>query len=97
MNTKIKKVDLKRIGWLILRIVIIANFIVEVFYGFYQIFFVLLPPGEKKEPLMGAAKDVSPELMTKRRLFASETWIAVSGLAIYIAVVYKDKIRGVFG
>ncbi|NLX93002.1 MAG: hypothetical protein GXZ02_03905 [Clostridiales bacterium] len=97
MNPKTKKANLKRIGWLILHLVIIVNFVVEIFYGFYQIFFVLLPPGGKKGPLMGAAKDISPELMTKRRLFATETWIAISGLAIYIAVVYKDKFRNIVG
>lgn len=95
MNAK-KKLDLKKIGWLILHCVIIINFIAEIFYGFYQVFFVLLPPGGKKGPLMGKAKDISFELMTKRRLFATETWIAISGLAVYLAVIYKDKFRNFF-
>lgn len=96
MQSKLKNFDMKKIGWLILHGVIIINFVIEIIYGFYQIFFVLLPPGGKKGPLMGAAKNVSFELMTKRRLFATETWIAISGLAIYLAVIYRDKFRGFF-
>jgi hypothetical protein len=96
MKTKLHNFDFKKIGWLILHFVIIVNFVVEIFYGFYQIFFVLLPPGGKKGPLMGAAKNISFELMTKRRLFAAETWIAISGLAIYLAVIYKEKFKNFF-
>ena len=96
MKSKQTKFDFKKAGWLILHTVIIINFAVEIFYGFYQIFFVLLPPGGKKGPLMGRAKDISFELMAKRRLFATETWIAISGLAIYLAVIYRDKFRNFF-
>ena len=96
MLSILKKLNMKKIGWLILHAVIIINFVVEIFYGFYQIFFVLLPLGGKKGPLMGKAKDISFELMTKRRLFATETWIAISGLAIYLAVIYRDKFRDFF-
>jgi hypothetical protein len=96
MKSKLMKFDFKKAGWLILHAFIIINFVVEIFYGFYQIFFVLLPPGGKKGPLMGRAKDISFELMAKRRLFATETWIAISGLAIYLAVIYRDKFRNFF-
>jgi len=96
MQANQRKAAAKKAGWLILHIFIIVNFAVEIFYGFYQIFFVLLPPGGKKGPLMGKAKDITFELMAKRRLFAIETWIAISGLALYLAVIYKDKFRGLF-
>ncbi|HZJ75891.1 MAG TPA: hypothetical protein VFD25_04805 [Clostridia bacterium] len=80
--------------WKALNIFIITNFLAEIFYGTYQIFFVLLPPDGKKGPLMSKAKSVSPELMTKRRLFAIETWVAFSGLSVYLAALYKDKLTG---
>lgn len=89
-----RRSSLKKAGWLILHTVIIVNFIAEIFYGFYQVFFVLLPEGGKKGPLMGRANEIPFELMAKRRLFAAETWIAISGLAIYLAVIYRDKFRG---
>lgn len=88
-----KKNNIKSALWRALNAFIITNFITEIFYGMYQVFFVLLPPGGKKGPLMGKAKDVSAELMTKRRLFAIETWIAISGLSVYLGVIYKDKLR----
>lgn len=59
-------------------------------------FFVLLPPDGKKGPLMGKANNISSELMLKRRLFANETWIAISGLCVYLAVIYRDKFRNFF-
>ena len=96
MQYKGRHFNLKKIGWLIIHCIIIVNFIIEICYGFYQIFFVLLPPGGEKGPLMGAAKNISFELMAKRRLFAAETWVAISGLSIYLAVIYRDKFRGFF-
>lgn len=87
-----KKRNLKKGGWRALNTFIIANFLLEVFYGIYQVFFVLLPPDGKKGPLMGKAKDISPDLMTKRRLFAIETWIAVTGLCVYLGTVYREKL-----
>ncbi|HOU10567.1 MAG TPA: hypothetical protein PL044_03200 [Clostridiales bacterium] len=85
---------LKKSCWLILHTVIIVNFVAEILYGFYQVFFVLVPPGGKKGPLMGRAGEIPFELMVKRRLFATETWIAISGLAVYLAVIYKEKFKG---
>jgi len=93
MKSKQGKPNFAKVGWFILHWGIIINFIVEIFYGFYQVFFVLLPPGGKKGPLMGKAKDIPFELFAKRRLFAVETWIAISGLAAYLALIYKDKLR----
>ncbi len=89
---KIKTEEQKKGGWRALNAFIILNFLTEIFYGLYQVFFVLLPPGGKKGPLMGKAKEISPELFTKRRLFAIETWIAVSGLCVYLGTVYREKL-----
>lgn len=77
MNPKTKKTSFKKITWLIVRVIIIANFIGEIIDG----------------PFIGAAKDVSLEVKAKRRHFTAETWVAISGLVIYIAVIYRDKIR----
>ena len=96
MNSKPKKFNLKRIGWQILQLVVIINFAAEIFNGVYQIFFVLLPAGSKKEPQMDTPKDAFPHAKTKRRFFATETWIAISGLVLYSAVIYRDKFRSFF-
>jgi hypothetical protein len=70
----------------------VVNFVVEIFYGMYQTFFVLLPPGGSPGPLFNSAQEVSFELMVSRRLYAIETWIAIAGLAIYLAIVYRKKL-----
>jgi hypothetical protein len=79
--------------WLILHWIIIINFVIEIFYGMYQTFFVLIPPGGQPGPLFGMASEISYELMVSRRLYAIETWIAIAGLAIYLAIVYRDKLK----
>ncbi|MCA9771015.1 MAG: hypothetical protein KC466_01320 [Myxococcales bacterium] len=65
--------------------VIIVNFVLQIGYGFYQTFFIVRPEG-MSGPLFGAAKALGFEMMTTRRLYASETWIAITGLALYLAV-----------
>lgn len=79
--------------WAILHWIIVVNFVVEIFYGMYQTFFILLPPSGQVGPLMGAAEEISYELMVSRRLYAIETWIAIAGLAIYLAIVYRDQLK----
>ena len=37
-------------------------------------------------PLGAAAGDIPFELMVTRRLYASETWIALAGLSLYIGI-----------
>lgn len=96
MSSKTKIFNFKRFIGLILHAAIIVNFMVGIIHGFYQIFFVLMPPGGKKEPLMGATKDVTSQRTTKRCLFATETWVAISGFAIYFAVIYRDRITKLF-
>lgn len=37
--------------------------------------------------------EIPYELMVARRLYAIETWIALTGLAIYLAIVYRDRLK----
>ena len=83
----------KKKVWLVVHWVIIVNFLLQIIYGMSQIFFVLLPPGGSAGPLFLSSAEISPELMLARRLYAIETWVAIGGLAIYLAIIYKDKIK----
>lgn len=62
---------------------IIFIFILEIGYGFYMVFFVV---GGSRWPLMAKAIETPIEVILKRRLYAIETWIAIAGLAIYLAL-----------
>jgi hypothetical protein len=62
---------------------IIINFLAEIFYGQYMVFFVV---GGGRWPLMTRAVDTPIEVILKRRLYGIETWIAIAGLAIYLAL-----------
>ncbi len=72
--------------WLIIHWVIIVNFLIEIAYAGYQVFFVVRPEGSGVGPLGSAASGIDFEMMVTRRLYASEAWIAIAGLAIYLAV-----------
>lgn len=65
--------------------VIIVNFAFQILYGGYMVFFKITPPGVIG-PLGGAAELLPPDKMMTRRLYALETWVAISGLAIYVAI-----------
>jgi hypothetical protein len=74
----------------VLHWVIIVNFILEIGYGLYMVFFVV---GGSKWPLMASAVDTPIEVILKRRLYGIETWIAIVGLAIYLGLtVFLPKI-----
>jgi len=64
---------------------IIVNFLVNIFYGSFQLFVTLKPEGVDG-PLWGAAKSIPHELLVARRLYAIEVWICIAGLAIYLAL-----------
>ncbi len=64
---------------------IILNFIVQIFYGAYQVFFVITASGAPG-PLFSAARNMPFEKLVIRRLYAMETWIALVGLCIYLAI-----------
>lgn len=86
-----KKIWNKR--WLVIHWVIVVNFLMQIGYGMYQIFFKLIPPGGSAGPLFGSSTTITLELMMVRRLYAMETWVAIAGLAIYLAIVYRDQLK----
>lgn len=69
--------------WRVLHGFIIINFLIEIMYGFYMVFFVV---GGSRWPLMARAIETPIEIILKRRLYAIEVWIAVAGLVVYIAL-----------
>ena len=73
--------------WLLygLHWLIIVNFVVEIVYAGAIVFFVLAPE-HTSGPLFGAAATLPFELVHKRRLYAHETWMAIGGLAVYLAI-----------
>lgn len=75
----------KRIGLLVVHWAIIVNFVFEIAYAGYMIFSVLKPAGQSG-PLFEKALEIPHELMVTRRLYAIEFWIAMAGLAIYLAL-----------
>ena len=77
--TKNLPVTVQLIHW-----VIIANLLVQCIYGSYMVFFVVT--GGHSGPLGTAANAIPFELMMTRRLYASETWIAISGLSLYLGM-----------
>ena len=67
---------------------LIVNMAIEAFYASYMVFSVLRPEGVSG-PLWGAAKQLiveQPDLMHARRAYATEAWIAIVGLSIYLAI-----------
>lgn len=66
-------------------VAIIVNFLVEIGYASWVIFVVLAPEGGGGA-LMAQAASVDMELLTRRRLYATECWIAIAGLAIYLGI-----------
>ncbi len=66
--------------------VLIAHLLINIFYGSYQIFVVMVPEGAAMGPLWGTAKEVSFELLASRRLYAIEVWVCTVGLAVYLGV-----------
>lgn len=82
----------KKRVWQVIHWVIVLNFAFQIIYGMSQIFFVLVPPSGTPGPLFFSSAEISHELMLARRLYAIETWIAISGLCIYLAIVYRKQI-----
>lgn len=71
--------------WQVAHWAIIVNFALQIAYGSYMVFFVVRPEGVSG-PLGAVANAIPPEMMITRRLYASETWLAIVGLALYIAI-----------
>jgi len=70
-------------AWRVLHWILILNFLLQIFYGVYMVFFVV---GGSKWPLFARAVDTPVQVILKRRLYAVETWIAISGLSVYLAI-----------
>ncbi len=85
MNQEPSKPTLS-IGWKVLHWVIIVNFLSNVLYGSYQLFFVVRPPDNSVGPLWGAARTIDPQLMMIRRAYATEVWLSIVGVCLYIAI-----------
>ena len=62
---------------------IIINFLAEIFYGIYMVFFVV---GGSRWPLMAKAVDIPMNVILRRRLYAIEAWVAITGLSIYLGI-----------
>jgi len=57
--------------------------LIEIGYGLHMVFFAI---GGSRWPLLARAVETPIEVILKRRLYAIETWIAITGLAIYLAL-----------
>lgn len=69
--------------WKVIHTLVIINFILEILYSFYMVFFVI---GGGKWPLFRKAVGTPVEVILKRRLYAIEAWVAIGGLCLYIAI-----------
>jgi hypothetical protein len=69
--------------WRTVHRIIIVNFLLEIMYGFYMVFFAV---GGVDYPLFRKATETPIEIILKRRLYGIETWIAIVGLSLYLAV-----------
>ena len=67
----------------ILHAFIILNFMTQIVYGFYMVFYAV---GGEQFPLFKRAIETPIEIILRRRLYAVETWLAIVGLCIYLAI-----------
>lgn len=69
--------------WKWIHRLIIFNFLVEIVYSIFMVFFVI---GGGKWPLLRRAVETPVEVILKRRLYALEAWVAIGALCLYLAV-----------
>ena len=69
-------------GWKVIHWSLIVIFAAQMMYGYYMVFFV----GSNPMPLFGRAADMNPDDLVLRRLYSIETWLAIGGLALYLAL-----------
>jgi hypothetical protein len=74
------------VGLQILHRIIIINFLLEIGYGGYMVFFEVGKDKGGGGPLFGKAAEFDFETMMVRRMYAAETWIAIAGLSAYLGV-----------
>jgi len=82
-NSSAKR-SMRELFVLLIHWAIIVNFAIEIIYASYMIFDVLAV-GDGG-PIGEAALNVDHEHMVTRRLYAIEFWLAMGGLAIYLAI-----------
>jgi hypothetical protein len=70
--------------WTLLHWAIILNFLFEIGYAAYMVFFIIAPEGGG--PLWNKATTFPHDQMVTRRLYALEFWVAMAGLAIYLGI-----------
>ena len=71
--------------WLVLHWAIILNLGAEAAYAGFMVFVVLRPEGVSG-PLFEAALQMPHDLMMVRRAYATESWVALGALSIYVGV-----------
>jgi len=69
--------------WKVIHWIVIINFVAEILYSSYMVFFVV---GGGGWPLFKRAVETPIEVILKRRLYSVESWIATAGLCIYLAI-----------
>lgn len=69
--------------WQFLSGLILVNFITEIIYSAYMVFYAV---GGSKYPLMKKAEETPVEVILKRRLYGIELWIALAGMTTYLGV-----------
>jgi hypothetical protein len=69
-------------GWRVIHWVLITIFAVQMMYGYFMVFVV----GSNPLPLFGRAAEMEEEDLILRRLYSIETWLAIGGLALYLAL-----------
>ncbi|HMV69377.1 MAG TPA: hypothetical protein PKA64_21220 [Myxococcota bacterium] len=71
--------------WRLGHLLVITTLSAQQLYAGWQVFVVLQPPGTVG-PILSAARTLPPDVMMARRLYAIEGWIALVGLALYLAI-----------
>ena len=74
------------VGLQIIHWIIIINFLLEIGYGGYMVFFEVGKETGDGKPLFGKADQLDFETMMTRRMYATETWIAIAGLSTYLGI-----------
>jgi hypothetical protein len=73
---------MRKNGWRFIHWLLITIFALQMMYGYYMVFFV----GSNPLPLFGRASEMQSEELILRRLYSIETWLAIGGLALYLAL-----------
>lgn len=70
-------------GWMVLHAAIILNLLLQIGYSGFK---CLTFPDGRLRVLFGEAQTMEFQDMVTRRLYAIETWVAIAGLSVYLAV-----------